>query len=266
MGQNFKLTGVALSVATVFGVLASGSAMAGALDSLPIPQVIVNPPTNSVSVGLVATGTSPLGSVTVTAGGSGAIQTSLGDPGHVLSGAVGAVTGALSGGGGVQPLAPVQGVVNQVTGALGGGNPAGALTGALNTATGALSNAVGTATGALGGIGGGANPLAPVQGVVNQVTGALSGGNPAGALTGALNTATGTLSNALGTATGALGGIGGGSNPLAPVQGVVNQVTGALSGGNPAGALNTATGTLSNALGTATGALGGIGGGSNPLA
>ena len=66
----------------------------------------------------------------------------------MLSGAVGAVTGALGGGGGtVQPLAPVQGVLNQVTGALSGGNPAGALTGALNTATGTLSNAVGTVTG-----------------------------------------------------------------------------------------------------------------------
>ncbi|KEZ00815.1 hypothetical protein GQ57_38725, partial [Burkholderia sp. MSh2] len=253
---------MALSVATVFGVLASGSAMAGALDSLPIPQVIVNPPTNSVSVGLVATGTSPLGSVTVTAGGSGTIQTSLGNPGQVLSGAVGAVIGALGNGGGpVTPFEPVQGLLNDVTGALSGGNPTGALTGALNTATGTLSNAVGTVTGALGGIGGGSNPLAPVQGVVNQVTGALGGvggGNPAGALTGALNTATGTLGNAVGTVTGALGGIGGGSNPLAPVQGVVNQVTGALGsvgGGNPAGA-------LTGALGTVTGALGGIGGGS----
>ncbi|HIC7213806.1 TPA: beta strand repeat-containing protein, partial [Burkholderia stabilis] len=150
MGQNLKLTGVALSVATVFGVLASGSAVAGVLDALPIPQVIVNPPTNSVSVGLVATGTSPLGSVTVAAGGSGSIQTSLGDPGQVLSGAVGAVAGALGGGGTVTPLAPVQGLVNQVAGALSGGNPAGALTGALNTATGTLSNAVGTVTGALG--------------------------------------------------------------------------------------------------------------------
>ncbi|HGO6127990.1 TPA: hypothetical protein ACK3RK_006565, partial [Burkholderia cepacia] len=201
MGQNLKLTGAALSVATVFGVLASGSAVAGPLDGLPIPQVIVNPPTNSVSVGLVATGTSPLGSVTVAAGGAGAIQTSLGDPGQALSGAVGAVTGALGGGGGtVQPLAPVQGVVNQVTGALSGGNPTGALSGALNTATGALGNAVGTVTGALGNVGGGANPLAPVQGVVNQVTGALGGGNPAGALTGAL-----------GTVTGALGNVGGGA-------------------------------------------------------
>ncbi|HGO6075411.1 TPA: hypothetical protein ACK3Q6_008069, partial [Burkholderia cepacia] len=183
MGHNLKLTGAALSVATVFGVLASGSAVAGPLDGLPIPQVIVNPPTNSVSVGLVATGTSPLGSVTVAAGGAGAIQTSLGDPGQALSGAVGAVTGAL-GGGTLQPLAPVQGVVNQVTGALSGGNPAGALTGAL-----------GTVTGALGNVGGGANPLAPVQGVVNQVTGALGGGNPAGALTGALGTVTGALGN-----------------------------------------------------------------------
>jgi hypothetical protein len=51
MGQSINLTGVALSVATVFGVLASGSAMAAALDALPIPQVIVNPPTNNVSTG-----------------------------------------------------------------------------------------------------------------------------------------------------------------------------------------------------------------------
>ena len=71
MGKNHKLTGVALSVATVFGVLASGSAIAGPLDTLPIPQVIVNPPTNSVSIGLAVTGTSPLGSVTVAAGGAG---------------------------------------------------------------------------------------------------------------------------------------------------------------------------------------------------
>ncbi|EGD04281.1 putative glycine-rich surface protein, partial [Burkholderia sp. TJI49] len=136
--------------------------MAGALDALPVPQIIVNPPTNTVSVGLAATGTSPLGSVTVAAGGSGSIQTSLGNPAQVLSGAVGAVTGALGGGGTVSPLTPVQGVVDQVTGALGSGNPAGALTGALNTATGTLSNAVGTVTGTLGGVGGGANPLAPV--------------------------------------------------------------------------------------------------------
>ncbi|RQR69530.1 hypothetical protein DIE11_33185, partial [Burkholderia sp. Bp9012] len=190
MGQKIELTGVALSVATVFGVLASGSAIAGTLDALPLPQVIVNPPTNSVSIGLAATGTSPLGSITVAAGGSGAIQTSLGDPAQALSGAVNALQGALGGAGGtVTPLAPVQGVVNQVTGALAGGNPAGA----LGTATGTLSNAVGTVTGALGNVGGGANPLAPVQGVVNQVTGALGGGNPAGALTGALGTVTGAL-------------------------------------------------------------------------
>ncbi|WP_341773432.1 hypothetical protein, partial [Burkholderia anthina] len=69
---------------------------------------------------------------------------------------------ALGGGGGtVTPLAPVQGAVHQVTGALGGGNPAGALSGALNTGAGALSNALGTATGALGNAGGAANPLAP---------------------------------------------------------------------------------------------------------
>ncbi|GBH27287.1 hypothetical protein BvRS1_43360 [Burkholderia vietnamiensis] len=130
MGQNINLTGVALSVATVFGVLASGSAMAAALDALPIPQVIVNPPTNNVSVGLAATGTSPLGSVTVTTGGAGALQTSLGNPAQALAGVVNGLPGALGGSGGtVTPLAPVQGGVNQVTGALGsvggGGNPAG---------------------------------------------------------------------------------------------------------------------------------------------
>lgn len=153
MGQNINLTGVALSVATVFGVLASGSAMAAALDALPIPQVIVNPPTNNVSVGLAATGTSPLGSVTVTTGGAGALQTSLGNPAQALSGVVNGLPGALGGSGGtVTPLAPVQGVVNQVTGALGS-------------------------------VGGGANPLAAVQGAVGQVTGALgnvgSGNRPA---------------------------------------------------------------------------------------
>jgi hypothetical protein len=95
MGQSINLTGVALSVATVFGVLASGSAMAAALDALPIPQVIVNPPTNNVSVGLAATGTSPLGSVTVTTGGAGALQTSLGNPAQALSGAVNGLSGAL---------------------------------------------------------------------------------------------------------------------------------------------------------------------------
>ncbi|MBC8831056.1 hypothetical protein IAI13_32595, partial [Escherichia coli] len=77
----------------------------------------------------------------------------------------------------------------------------------------ALSNAVNTITGALGNVGGAGSPLAPVQGVVTQLAGTLGNGDPAGALTNALNSVTGAL---------------GGANPLAPVQGVVNQVVGTL--------------------------------------
>lgn len=183
MGNNFKLTGGALAVAAAFGVLASGSAVAaaGPLDGLSIPQVIVNPPSQGVSASLTATGTTPLGSVNVTASGSGSISTSIGNPGSVLNGVAHTVTGVLGGAGAgtVDPLGQVQGAVGQVVGALGGGNAGGAVGGAVS---GAVGGAVGAVTGALGG----AN-------------------NPAGALTGALNTASGALSGAIGTATGALG-------------------------------------------------------------
>ncbi|ONW81685.1 hypothetical protein A8F02_29815, partial [Burkholderia cenocepacia] len=72
------------------------------------------------------------------------------------------------------PLAPVQGVVNQV---------------------------VGTLSGAAGN-----SPIAPITNLVSGLTG---GGNPAGALTGALGSVTGALGSgpaALGQAAGALSG------------------------------------------------------------
>lgn len=61
MGRNFDLTGAALSAATVFGVLASGAAVAGSLDTLSIPQVIVNLPPGGVGASLAATAATPAG-------------------------------------------------------------------------------------------------------------------------------------------------------------------------------------------------------------
>ncbi|MBN3821494.1 hypothetical protein G3N57_35480, partial [Paraburkholderia sp. Se-20369] len=102
MGRNFKLTGAALSVATVFGVLASGAAVAGPLDTLSIPQVIVNPPASGVGASLAATGATPAGSIGVIASTSGGVTTTLGGPlGDALTGALGNV------GGGSSPLAPL---------------------------------------------------------------------------------------------------------------------------------------------------------------
>lgn len=149
MGKNFKLTRVALSVSTVFGMLASGAAMAGPLDALPVSQLIVQP-SGGVSASLTANGVTPAGSIGITASTTSGVTTTLPGP---LGDPVGALTGSLGGAGGVNPLAQVQG-------------------------------AVGQAVGTLGNVGGGANPLAPIQGAVGQAQGSL--GNAVGTVTGAL--------------------------------------------------------------------------------
>jgi hypothetical protein len=81
-----------------------------------------------------------------------------------------------------------------------------------------VQGVVNQVVGSLSGVGG-SNPIAPITNLVSGLQNALpTGGNAAGALTGAL-----------GTVTGALGNLGS-TSPLAPVQGVVNQVVGTLSG------------------------------------